>query len=61
MLLPRVYWLLRCVVEDSMHPTRLLRCVVEDSTHPTHWPLFPALFPPSRWHARGVFGLDDDL
>src|SRR5271165_4292287 len=47
MPLPRVYWLLRCVVEDS--------------THPTHWPLFPALFSPSRWHARGILGLDDDL
>src|SRR5208283_5189553 len=26
-----------------------------------YWPLFPALLPPPRWHARGVFGLDNDL
>ena len=39
---------------------QLLRCVVEDSTQP---PLVavPRPFPPPRWHARGVFGLDNDL
>src|SRR5208337_5284810 len=54
---------------DAPYPPKLLHCGASSRTRRTlpanastdYWPLSPALFPPPRWHARGVFGLDDDL